>query len=185
MRMRLQDKQLHSRTDGITRACFFKPFCALKEGPLSRTERIRQTASGQLTTDEIRRYQNQGWRLTALEWERDLADAEIAVSAKPDHEGPPFGLRVAADSPTLVEDRTENETLLAMMELLIQDGPYSFIAEELNRRGFRTREGLKWSPVSVFEMLPRLIDAGPRILSSENWHRRKQGYQRTTHGPVV
>jgi hypothetical protein len=72
-----------------------------------------------------------------------------------------------------------------MMELIIQDGPYSFIAEELNRRGYRTREESQWSPISVFEMLPRLIDAGPRILSSENWHRRKQESQRGTDLPVV
>ena len=152
---------------------------------MPRTERIRQTTSGQLTSDEIKRFQNEGWRLTALEWERDVPEAEKAPAEQPDHEDPPFGLRVAADSPTMVEDRTENETLLAMMELLIQDGPYSFIADELNRRGFRTREGLKWSPVSVFEMLPRLIDAGPRILSSENWRRRKQEYQRSMRQPVV
>jgi len=150
-----------------------------------RIERIRQPASSQLTWNKIQRFQNEGWKLTALEWERDVPEVGATVGHQPDHEEPPFGLRVAADSPTLVEDRNENETLLAMMELLIQDGPYSFIAEELNRRGFRTREGLKWSPVSVFEMLPRLIDAGPRILSSENWHRRKQEYQRTVHRPVV
>ena len=152
---------------------------------MPRTERIRQSASGQLNWDEIQRFQNEGWRLTSLEWEREVPEAEKTPGEEHDHEDPPFGLRVAVDSPTLVEDRNENETLLAMMELLIQDGPYSFIAEELNRRGFRTREGLKWSPVSVFEMLPRLIDAGPRILSSENWHRRKQEYQRTVHRPVV
>jgi hypothetical protein len=150
-----------------------------------RTERIRQPASGQLTWDEIQRFQTEGWNLIALEWERNVPEVESASGEKRDHEDPPFGLRVAVDSPTLVEDRTENEAMLAMMELLIQDGPYSFIAEELNRRGFRTRDGLKWSPVSVFEMLPRLIDAGPRILSSENWRRRKQEQQRKMHRPVV
>jgi hypothetical protein len=150
-----------------------------------RTERIRQPASGQLTWDEIQRFQNDGWSLIALEWERNLPEGESATGQGRDYEDPPFGLRVAVDSPTLVEDRTENEALLAMMELLIQDGPYPLIAEELNRMGFRTREGLKWSPVSVFEMLPRLIDAGPQILSSESWRRRKQEQQRKTSRPVV
>ena len=51
-----------------------------------------------------------------------------------------------------------------MMELTIQDGPYSSIADELNRRGFRTREGVRWTPVSVFQMLPRLIEVGPEDL---------------------
>ena len=152
---------------------------------MNRTERIRQSASGQLTWDEIQKLQNQGWRLIALEWERDVPVGEIKAGEEPDQENPPFGLRIAPDCLTLIEDRSENEALLAMMELIIQDGPYSSIAEELNRRGYRTREGSKWTPVSVFEMLPRLIDAGPRILSSENWHRRKQEYNRSINPPVV
>jgi hypothetical protein len=160
-------------------------FCAIEEDRVRRTERIRQAASGKLTWDEIQRFKSQGWNLIALEWERNVPEGESATSEGRGHEDPPFGLRVAMDSSTLIEDQTENEALLAMMELLIQDGPYSSIAEELNRRGFRTREGLKWSPVSVFEMLPRLIDAGPQILSSENWRRRKQGYQRKMHPPVI
>jgi hypothetical protein len=151
---------------------------------MPRTERIRQSASGHLTWDEIQRLQNEGWRLIAAEWERDVPESEPAKPLR-DHEDPPYGLRVATDSLSLVEDPTENEALLAMMELIIQDGPYSFIAEEMNRRGYRTREGSKWSPVSVFEMLPRLIDAGPRILSSENWQRRRQEYQQKMHSPIV
>ncbi len=152
---------------------------------MRRTERMRQPASSQITWDEIRKFQSEGWRLTSLEWERDVPEDDPAAGKDRDYEDPPFGLRVSADSPTLVEDRTENEAMVAMMELLIQDGPYSSIADELNRRGFRTREGLKWSPVSVFEMLPRLIDAGPRILSSENWRRRKQEHQRNLQHPAV
>jgi len=152
---------------------------------MHRTERIRQSASGQLTWDEIQKLQNQGWRLIALEWERDVPAGEIKAGEERDQEDPPFGLRIAPDCSALIEDRSENEALQAMMELIIQDGPYSSIAEELNRRGYRTREGTKWTPVSVFEMLPRLIDAGPRILSSENWHRRKQEYNRRINPPVV
>ena len=152
---------------------------------MRRTERIRQSASGTLTWDEIQKLQNQGWRLVALEWERDAPEGEARSGEDRGHEGPPFGLRVAEDASTLVEERSETEAAVAMMELIIQDGPYSSIAEELNRRGYRTREGLKWSPVSVFEMLPRLIDMGPRILSSENWHRRKQEHHRRMHPPVV
>jgi Recombinase len=152
---------------------------------MRRTERIRQSASSELTWNEIQKLQSQGWRLIALEWERDVPEVGKNAGEEDTREHPPFGLRVANDCSTLVEDHNENEALIAMMELVIQDGPYSSIAEELNRRGYRTRQGLKWSPVSVFEMLPRLIDAGPRILSSKNWHRRKQEYQRGTTPPIV
>jgi len=152
---------------------------------MRRTKRVRQPASGQVNWDEIQRLQNQGWKLTALEWERNLPEGEEPASEDPDHENPPFGLRVSQDCSTLVEDHSENEALVAIMELIIQDGPYSSVADELNRRGYRTREGLKWSPVSVFEMLPRLIEAGPRILSSESWHRRKREHPRGMNPPVV
>jgi hypothetical protein len=152
---------------------------------MQRTERIRRLVSGRVTWDDIQKFQSEGWRLLALEWERDVPEGDEAASVERDRENPPFGLRVSTDCATLVEERSENEALLAMMELIIQDGPYSSVAEELNRRGYRTREGLKWSPVSVFEMLPRLIDAGPRLLASENWHRRKQEHQRKMHPPLI
>jgi Recombinase len=145
--------------------------------PMNRTERIRQSASDKLSWDAIQKFQREGWKLVALEWERDLSDDEQSAAQDASPQSPPFGLRVVPNSATLVEDRSENEILLTMMELIIQDGPYSGIADELNRRGYRTREGSPWSPVSVFEMLPRLIDAGPRILSSDTWQQRRQESQ--------
>ena len=60
-----------------------------------------------------------------------------------------------------------------MMELIVQDNPLSKVAQELNRQGFNTRQGVNWTPVSVFNMLPRLIEAGPLIFSSEEWLARK------------
>ena len=135
-----------------------------------QTERIRQMVSGPLTLDEIEKFQRQGWKATAIEWQREVAGSE----ATPGVEGPPYGLRVGDDCLRLQEDQDETRVLVTMMELLIQDGPYSSIAQELNRRGFATREGSKWNPVSVFKMLPRLIEAGPKIFSSEEWQRRRQ-----------
>jgi len=134
------------------------------------TERIRQVLSGSLNLDQIDKYQKEGWRAVAVEWEREL----LVGPTQPSTEATPFGLRVANDCTTLEENPTETEILVTMMELIIQDGPYSFIAEELNRRGYQTRQGGKWSAVSVFEMLPRLIEAGPKIFSTEDWHRRRQ-----------
>lgn len=151
---------------------------------MGRTERIRQSATDKPNWDTIQKFQSQGWKLVALEWERTVPEEEKPSQAL-DHEPPPFGLHVSADCTTLIEDSSEKEILLTMMELIIQDGPYSGIAEELNRRGHRTREGAPWSPVSVFEMLPRLIDAGPSILSSENWRRRRQESQPRSQPQIV
>jgi len=132
-------------------------------------ERIRQVLSGPLNLEQIDSYQKEGWRPVAVEWERELPKASIQPT-----QGTPFGLRVAGDCASLEENPAETEVLFTMMELIIQDGPYSFIAEELNRRGYATRQGGKWSAISVFEMLPRLIEAGPRIFSSSDWHMRRQ-----------
>jgi len=135
------------------------------------TERIRQTLSSPLTTEHVQKFQQQGWKPVAVEWERELPGTGQSESAVVD---PPFGLRVANNCLSLESDPMETEVLVTMMELIIQDGPYSFIAQELNRRGYLTRQGSKWSPVSVFEMLPRLIDTGPAIFSTEEWQRRRR-----------
>ena len=85
----------------------------------------------------------------------------------------PYGLRVSGDCAHLEADPREHEVLFQIMELTIQDGPYSGIAAELNRRGYRTRNGQPWTPISVFQMLPRLIEAGPGILNSDEWRQRR------------
>ena len=138
---------------------------------MSPTERIRQSISGPLNVDELLKLQNQGWRAVAVEWEREVP-ASAAAATPAEAEQLPFGLRVK-DS-TVEEDPQEAEVLATMLDLLVQDGPYSAVAQELNRKGHTTREGHKWTPVSVFQMLPRLIEAGPRIFATDYWRRRQE-----------
>lgn len=133
-------------------------------------ERIRETISGPLDQAELQTRQAAGWKLVAVEWERERSDADAVPHPEAEV---PFGLKVSGDCAHLEEDSKEREVLVAMMELTIQDGPYSSIADELNRRGFRTREGVRWTPVSVFQMLPRLIEVGPGIFNSEEWQKRR------------
>jgi hypothetical protein len=138
---------------------------------MADTERVRELIST-FNADEVQRRIAQGWRLIALEWEHDTAAEEPAQPVAAAEV--PFGLKVAGDCSRLEEAPAEREVLFAMMELTIQDGPYSGIADELNRRGFRTRDGLRWTPVSVFQMLPRLIEVGPKIFGSEEWQERRR-----------
>ena len=138
---------------------------------MARTERIRQDVPASFGPEDWARQAEQGWKLVAVEWERELPEEAPEPSLPGEI---PFGLQVAKDAPPrLEEDPTEREILFLMMELTIQDGPYSVIAEELNRRGYRTRQGLRWTPVSVFQMLPRLIAVGPRIFATEEWQQRR------------
>lgn len=138
---------------------------------MARIERMRQVVSGSFGSNELEQRAAEGWKPVAVEWEREVP-ADQGGSNEP-VEGVPFGLKVAGDCTRLEENPEEQEVLLTMMELTIQDGPYSGIAEELNRRGYRTREGRKWSPISVFQMLPRLIEVGPRIFSTAEWKDRR------------
>jgi recombinase len=139
---------------------------------MSNTERTRQVITGEFGPEELQRKLAEGWRPVAIEWERALTIAAVPET-RPAPEVP-FGLRVSGDCAHLEDEPREREILFQIMELTIQDGPYSGIAEELNRRGFRTRDGSRWTPVSVFQMLPRLIEAGPGILMSEEWRERRQ-----------
>jgi hypothetical protein len=41
--------------------------------------------------------------------------------------------------------------------------------DELNRQGFRTRHGGQWTASGVFNMIPRLVETGPRIFTSAQW----------------
>ena len=136
---------------------------------MKKTERVRQAVSGPLLEADLKQQAEKGWKLVALEWEREVEAAEEKLP--PDV---PYGLRVSPETQRLEEDPNERETLVQMMELLVQEGSYSRIAQELNRQGHRTREGARWTPISVFEMLPRLIEVGPHLFRSAEWEKRRQ-----------
>lgn len=136
---------------------------------MKKTERMRQVVSAVPDPAILNQQSEKGWKLVALEWEREVEGAEANLPAEI-----PFGLRISPESQRLEENPAEREILVAMMELIVQEGSYSRIAEEINRRGFRTREGMRWTPVSVFEMLPRLIEVGPHVFHSPEWQKRRQ-----------
>ena len=135
---------------------------------MSKLERVREVPSGPLTPEYVSRKTNEGWKLTAVEWEREVEDTEPGMLS----EEVPYGLRVGPDCKNLEENTSEKQALILMMDLIVQDAPLSLVAEELNRKGYRTRSGANWTPGSVFDMLPRLIQVGPRIFSSNEWTAR-------------
>ncbi len=113
-----------------------------------------------------------GWTLVALEWERELEPGESAAEGL--NSESPYGLRVAVDGKTLEEHPAEREVLTAMLNLIVKDDvSFSQVAGELNEKGFRTRDGFKWSQTTVFEMLPRMVEVAPTIFSSEEWEALK------------
>ncbi len=109
----------------------------------------------------------EGWKLVAVEWERGAGK-----SASSEHI--PYGTRVANDCKTLEDDPEELEVLTLMMETIVQDGPLSQAASIINERGYRTRDGEKFTPKALFYLLPRLIEVGPRLCTSEEWVERRK-----------
>jgi hypothetical protein len=139
---------------------------------MSKTERIRETVKSLPDPVYLAQRAEAGWRLVALEWER-IFEGETARPAG-FLEEVPYGLRVADDCHHLEEDPAELRVLMLMMEEIVQDNPLSKVVSALNAAGFRTRQDRPWDAVAVFNMLPRLIEVGPRMFSSEEWEVRRR-----------
>jgi hypothetical protein len=138
---------------------------------MPKVEHIRELVTGSVDLEYMKAKTEAGWKLVALEWRREIPGDEQETIIV---EEIPYGLRVASDCSRLEEDPQEKAVLVQMMELIVQDYSVSLLAAELNKRGLRTRSGSFWTPVSVFNMLPRLIEVGPRIFSSEDWEARRE-----------
>jgi hypothetical protein len=139
---------------------------------MAKVERIREVVTGSVDLEYVRQKTEAGWKLVAMEWRREIAGDETEQPIIV--EDIPYGLRVATDCSRLEEDPRERGVLVQMMELIVQDYSITLVASELNKRGLHTRNGSLWTPVSVFNMLPRLIEVGPHIFSSDDWEERRE-----------
>jgi hypothetical protein len=72
------------------------------------------------------------------------------------------------------------QTLRFLAEMIVQDISFTSMAEALNVREYRTRDGRSWNAAGVFKMIPRLIEVAPRILSGAEWESRKKQLTRVT-----
>jgi hypothetical protein len=142
-------------------------------------ERMREVISGPFSPDVIRQRTTAGWQMVSIEWQRELPDAE-APSEGIFAEDIPYGLRISDDCRRLEVDPIEHKVLMEIMELLVQDFSYSSIVSSLNEKGLRQRSGRPWSRVAVFNMIPRLIEVGPRFFSSDEWEKRRQRFARAS-----
>jgi hypothetical protein len=140
---------------------------------MAKLERVRESVEGSLDPEYLKQRERAGWRLVGVEWERET-EVPAGTAVEPHFEDPPYGVRVGGACDHLEENPQEMQFLLSMMELIIQDISLTKVAEELTRKGYRTRKGTEWGPVAVFNMLPRLIELTPRIFASEEWIERRK-----------
>jgi Recombinase len=141
-------------------------------------ERIRDVISGPFSPEVIQQRTAAGWQMVSIDWRRELPAGETPTEGA-FHDDIPYGLRISDDCLRLEVEPTENQAMMLMMELLGQDFSYSSIVSDLNEKGFRMRDGKPWNRVAVFNMMPRLIEAGPRMFSSEDWKKLRQGLARS------
>jgi hypothetical protein len=131
---------------------------------MTQRELLRDRIAGDLDPDLVRERQSAGWRLVAVEWERDTRepsrDARMEV---------PYGMRISLDCHHLEEDPEEGAVLRTIMRMVVQDRPLSKIADELNSAGRRTRAGNPWTVADVFRLMPVLVDSGPRMFAHPDW----------------
>lgn len=153
---------------------------------MKKVDRIRERITILPTATYLSRMHDAGWKLVALEWEREIEVPGDAQSELPDEldtagsEEIPFGLRIASDCRHLEDDPQEMETLRFLTEMIVQDVSFKSMADALNVREYRTRDGRPWSAASVFKLTPRLIEVAPRILSGDEWESRKKQLSRVS-----
>jgi Recombinase len=138
---------------------------------MPKIERIRELVTGSVDMEYVRNKTEAGWKLVAMEWRREIPGEEQEAVLM---EEIPYGLRIAVDCSRLEEDPHERQVLVQMMELIVQDYSITRVAFEMNKRGLNTRSGSAWTPVAVFNMLPRLIEVGPNIFSTDDWEARRE-----------
>lgn len=137
---------------------------------MARKERLRETPEGTPVAEYLKQRTEAGWRLVAVEWEREAEDQASSTWT----EDIPYGLQVSPDCCRLVQNPTETEIIVAALDMIVEDCPLSRVADELNRRGYRTRAGDPWTPAVLFDLLPRMIQVSPRLLASDEWLTRRQ-----------
>ena len=142
-------------------------------------ERMRDQVAGVFSPEIMQQRAAAGWQMVAIEWRRELPDSE-APSEMATAEEIPFGLRIGSDCRHLEDDPLEMQTLRFLAEMIVQDLSFTSMADALNVREYRTRDGRPWNAAAVFKLTPRLIDVAPRILSGAEWESRKKQLSRVT-----
>jgi len=147
---------------------------------LKKVEWMREQLSTWPSLESVQQKESAGWRLVAVEWEREI-ETEAGVERHEKYlsgEQIPFGTRIADDCLHLEQNPSEVQVLNYLAEMIVQDFSYNRMSEALNQRGFRTREGRPWTALAVFKLTPRLIEVAPRILSGVEWESRKKQLSR-------
>jgi Recombinase len=140
---------------------------------------MRDAITGEVTLDHLARRFAEGWKISSIEWFREAEASAVPAESTHilnNHAALPYGLQVS-ESGVVQENPLEATVLLLILEQIIREKRIQEIATELNQHGFSTRDGMPWGPTDVFNLLPRLIEAGPSLLKSAAWQQRRPATQ--------
>jgi hypothetical protein len=146
---------------------------------------MRDVITGDLSFEYLAKRFAEGWKVSSIEWSRDTGDLSDPIEPAhllSEHTALPYGFRIAENG-VVEENPLEATVLLIILEQIIREKRIQEIAIELNLQGYLTRAGTPWRATEVFELLPRIIEAGPSLLKSAAWRQRRpmQGTATTTH----
>src|SRR5580698_1029652 len=102
---------------------------------MATTQRLRDVLTGSPTLEYLNHMTASGWRLIALEWERDSdsPESESPVPAMQEIEVP-YGMQISEDGWHLIESAAEMRVLMSAINMIVDDYSMSGVADELNRQ---------------------------------------------------
>jgi Recombinase len=142
---------------------------------------VRDVVTGDLSLEYFARRFREGWRVASIEWVRESAEVGTPADSQSllnEQTALPYGFRIAEDG-FVQENPLEAAALLLILDQIVREKRIQEIARELNQQGYFTREGTQWTATDVFNLMPRLIEAGPSLLKSTAWQQRRPAIQRT------
>ena len=137
---------------------------------------VRDRVQHPVSLDYFQERLASGWKIETIEWSKDDGVISLENSTPltvSGDEAAPYGLEVVAESLQLRQSPQEVAVLMTILEMVVLDKGAPAIADELNQRGYRTRRGVRWTAPAVFELLPRMIEMGPQLLTSVDWQARR------------
>jgi hypothetical protein len=140
---------------------------------------IHDVVTGELSLEYFAKRFGEGWKVSSIEWSRESDEVSTSTESKNilDERSPlPYGFRIT-ERGVVQENPLEATVLLLILDQIVREKRIQEIANELNLQGYVTRDGMPWSATDVFNLLPRLIEAGPSLLKSGAWQQRRPKVQ--------
>src|SRR6266568_1775722 len=111
---------------------------------------MRERVSILPTSSYLSKMHDAGWTLIALEWEREVETSSVPEPEQlpAASEEIPFGLRIGSDCRHLEDDPLEMQTLRFLAEMIVQDISFTSMADALNVREYRTRDGVPGAAIA-------------------------------------